>query len=235
MQPTAHNAPRPDIHTVMDVNANGEAHAFPRFQWFDRPGGPWIPDYAVGSIWSGLVVHWREHNTPTGLTLADAVTAGAVDARYHAFDRDWDEDMPGVQGSDGLQYHYYIADGIILQTRPETKHLWHAAKANSWSLAICIAAGPGDGLNTKNAVALYSMLNWFCFGRPDLPLITPLPVNTNVLTASGTMRPVATHGVLWHDEARSMEGLPPKGCCGPYKALVKAWRESAAAVGGPVK
>lgn len=219
-------ATKPPIHEVLDTNIDGPKDAFPRFQWLDRAGGSWIPDAAIGSVWSGVVVHWRENTTTENPGLQFAINTAAQDAYFHAFQRDWVEDAPGIQGSDGLQYHYYICNGHILQTRPESKHLWHASRANAWGLAICIAAGPGNRVLEENITALYSMLDWLCFGRHDLPLITPVPKSVPVFLASGARRQVTTHGVLWHDEARALEGLQPKGCCGPYKAIVGKWRDA---------
>lgn len=236
---TSKNAPRPDIIAVFDNYLPGPN----RLHWYgekDDNGAAVLdwwsyPSDLIRSVLTEVTVHWEERRSPThaGMSVDYYLAHIAEVAYFHARVRDWSPDVPGVQHSNGIQYHYYIADGHIFQVSPETLRTWNAFDANGRNIAICMMAGPGDvstdnptGLNIKNVVALQQLLDWLTTGRADLPLITARPQQATALRLDGTTLTQQTFGVLTHDETLVKQGRPTKGCPGPYGNIVAIWREA---------
>lgn len=215
-------APRPEIVPVYN---NMLPTSFPRLHWYDRPGGGWTEEGALGLTLLETTVHWSEVNTPSGHTDAEYLEMIGREAYYHAFQRNWgNTGVPGG-GGDGIMYHYMIApNGTIFQVTAETHRTWNSYAANAWNLAVCMMAGHGDAVTGPAATSLTAMLEWFCYGRPDLPGITPTPQVVTALSQAGPTMQLHTLGVKTHDESLMAQGRPGKGCCGIYVPIVQAWR-----------
>jgi hypothetical protein len=185
------------------------------------------PDALAGTILE-TTVHYEggAHSIPAGRALpAYLATLGQV-AHYHAWDRDWTPDVPGIQHISGIAYHYAITPpddhghAHIIQVSPETLRTANAFDANQYNLAVVVLAADGDPVYPATAAALRAVLDWLTRGRVDLPGATHFP--EKVLLPSG--RTVQTFGVLTHDETLRRQGRPVKGCPGPYQRVVADWR-----------
>jgi hypothetical protein len=171
-------------------------------------------------------IHWSEVNTPDGKPDRYYLDVIAKEAHYHAFERDWENDQPGIQGGDGIMYHYMIAPtGTIFYTTAETHRTWNAYEANASNIATCMLAGHGDKTTPAAIAALRSLLTWMAWGRTDLPLLTPSARNVALLGADGHVTNYRSNGTLTHDESLMRHGRRPKGCCGIYAATVEQWRQ----------
>lgn len=201
-----------------------------RMHWYDRPGGGWTLPGALPYTISEITVHWSEEKTPGNMPDDFYLGRLAGIARFHSFDRDWEPAAPGIQGGNGIMYHYAIAPtGAIFQVSPETLRTWNSFESNARNLAVCLLAGHGDPLYPAAVGALRSLLNWLCFGRgEELPLVKPTRQTVTVTRPDGHTRDYLSYGVLTHDESLRADGRVPKGCPGIYAPVVSQWRALAA-------
>jgi hypothetical protein len=192
----------------------------PLHNWY-RPGGGWTPDSALAQTILGGAVHWSEQKTPAGKSSQYYHRMIEEISNYHMYIRDWEPTVAGLQGSDGIQYHWVIdPEGGLWKVTPETKRTWNSFEGNSWTIAVCLLAGHGDIISDKAVKTLITYLDWITKGRADLPNLTAHP-QTNKL-ANG--RSLQTHGIMTHDEINIMYGRDTKGCCGIYAPIVQEWR-----------
>lgn len=217
----ANPAPKPAIAEIFD-------DPDPRFRlhYYDRPGGGWTFVEALARTINEITVHYSEQHTPDGKPADYYRQLMHSIANYHAFDRDWLPEAPGLQGGDGFMYHYAIdPTGQTWQTTPETHRTWNAFEANSSNIAICLLAGHGDPIYPAMVGSLRALLAWFVTGRDDLPLVTAHAESVLLTAPDGHSRSYRTAGVLTHDESLIAHGRSPKGCPGQYAAIVKQWRD----------
>lgn len=214
------------------IDWDNDRHQY-RMHWWDRPGGGWTFPGALAYTINEITVHWAEQNTPPGKPDDFYLARLAAIARFHAFNRDWEPARPGMQGSNGIQYHYCIAPtGYTVQTCPETLRTWNAYAANGRNIAVCLLTGSGDTIQPGAVQALRALLNWLVFGRPDeLPLVKPTRQQVTVLRPDGHTYEYLSLGVLTHDESLIAQGRPTKGCCGIYAPVVADWRQLAISTG----
>lgn len=115
----------------------------------------------ISSITSIIVHHEAEDE---GYAYDDKSRYGA-EAEYQAKN-------PSINGL-GLEYHYKIDNvGQIMQIRPLTMILWHAANldVNDHSIAICLDGNFNDQVPTREQYeAVLALLNWLCTQHPEFP------------------------------------------------------------------
>ncbi|MEO5953479.1 MAG: peptidoglycan recognition family protein [Chloroflexia bacterium] len=143
----------------------------------DLPRKPDSPTYKTRPISAitRIVVHYDAVPIPPPTKQDPTSTYNPIhryidQAKYHIA-RNWNDGPAGpiVKGF-GLMYHYRVsADGQIYQTQPENAILWHARAANPISLAICCDLGPNQTPSDAQLVALFTLLNYLCYHRPDFP------------------------------------------------------------------
>lgn len=224
-------APAPPMVALYD---NYHAGDDPRLHWYTnpdgtpRPGGRWLTDAETPTVRTQLTVHWEDppYAIPAGQPAAWYQHVLGQVAYYHAFQRDWEPDVPGLQGADGIQYTYAIGPApagqpaaVLYQLTPETKVTWHAYEDNVRSLSVCMMAGRADTYDPAMAHLLGQFLDWMTAGRGDLPLLTRGPQQ---VVYQGQV--YQTRGVYTHDETLRLQGRPVKGCCGVYAPAVVKWR-----------
>lgn len=214
---------------ILDLTGNYGPASAPRLHWYDKdhPSVGWTPaDRLAQTLWE-VTCHWEDgpHAIPAGHDLAYYLAVVGAIAHYHAWDRDWLPDVPGVQHVDGIAYHFAITPpdatghAHILQVSPETLRTANAFAANAHNLAVVVLAGRADRVYPATQAALRATLDWLTRGRADLPGITRFPAK---LVVEGTAR--QTFGVTTHDECLRRQGRPTKGCCGLYAQTVADWR-----------
>jgi len=90
---------------------------------------------------TSITVHWNGPPIPAWVHPLDVILG---DAWYH-ISKDW-SDAVGVQGGDGIMYHWLIApDGTIYKTRDDDATLYHCGNeiGNERSYAVQVMVG-GD-------------------------------------------------------------------------------------------
>src|SRR5688500_5833404 len=143
---------RPEMIALYDNYRDGDE---PRMHWYEHPGGGWTAESAMARVVCEVDIHWLEERTPAGKPLDFYLARLGRIALFHHKQRDWNEYTPGIQKSDGIQYHYAITPpGHIIQVSPETKRTWHAYESNGHSLAVVMMAGHGDPVSGQAADAL---------------------------------------------------------------------------------
>lgn len=217
---------RPEI---LDLTGHYLPTSDPRLHWYDseHPVVAWTAPGKLASTILEVTCHWEDGPAPIPAGKALSYYLGVVGAvaQYHAWDRDWLPDIPGVQHVDGIAYHYAITPpddhghAHILQVSPETLRTANAFAANVHNLAVVVLAGRHDVVYPATQAALRAVLDWLTRGRPDLPGVTRFPTK---LVADGRVQ--QTYGVSTHDECLKRQGRPVKGCCGLYAQTVRDWR-----------
>lgn len=221
--PTSIPAPKPTMLSFID---NYTANKVPRLHWYDRPGGGWTLPGSMARLINEHTIHWSEVRTPPDRSDRWYLDMIGKEAYYHALQRDWEPVVPGIQGGDGIMYHYMIApNGTIFYVTAETHRTWNAYEANASNIATCMLAGHGDRAQQPAIMALRALMTWMAWGRSDLPLITPTARTVVILGQDGHATNYKSAGTLTHDESLIRHGRPPKGCCGIYAATVEQWRQ----------
>lgn len=90
---------------------------------------------------TSVTVHWNGPPVPRDVDPLDVILG---DAHYH-ISKDWSPE-PGVQGGDGIMYHFLVApDGRVFKTRDDDAVLYHCGSAigNERSYAVQVMVG-GD-------------------------------------------------------------------------------------------
>lgn len=98
---------------------------------------------------SSITVHWNGPPIPAGV---DPFALIVADANYH-ISKDWSP-APGIQGGDGIMYHFLIApDGRVYKTRDDDAVLWHCGVGigNFFSYAVQVMVG-GDSTGVGDPV-----------------------------------------------------------------------------------
>lgn len=120
-----------------------------------------------------IVVHYDAVYVPpdgtNGAMGYDPLERYRQQALYH-MNKNWNDGPGPIVRGFGLMYHYRVsADGRLWSTQPEDLVTWHARDANYNGLAVCCDLGPGQSPPKEQLAGLKSLLDWLCYGRPDIP------------------------------------------------------------------
>lgn len=111
-------------------------------------------DWEIGRFSSKqrLLFHWAGTPVRQSRPLPETIRGFA---RYH-IDKDWNPDLPGVQGGDGLHYHFVLGDDVVYQARDLDAVLWASgtdANRTAWHALFPVGEGQSPTLGMYRAAA----------------------------------------------------------------------------------